>query len=153
MVEPDRGSRNLGRGQGLINYHHNFGVGRDTFGTHNVKIALGEFAESALGRPFAAKHAADRKPLERHSNFVDVCCHKPCQGNGMIKPQGEFARRSTGVDHIKNLAENFLGASTFASQDLFTLNVRSFNRLKPKRAKRPAKLVNKSFSRLGQTRW
>ena len=79
--------------QGVVDDLRRLGVGHDPLGPDGVEVALDELAEPPLGRPLAAEDRADRIPLERHAQLVDVLGHEPRQGDGQVEPEGELARR------------------------------------------------------------
>ena len=127
-----------GGGERVVDDLRRLGVGHDALGPDRVEVALDELAEPALRRPLAAEDRADRVPLERDAQLIDVLGDEPGQRHGQVEPQGELAGRAPLVRDVEDLPQDLVGPGPLAGQDLHPLDVRGLDRHVAERGERPA---------------
>ncbi len=81
-----------------------------------------------LGRPLTAEDRADRIPLERDAQLVDVLGHEPGQRHGQVEPQGELAGGPPFIGDVEDLAEDLVRTRPFPGQDFHPLDMRRLDR-------------------------
>ena len=139
VVERDREVKNPCALQGGVNDLGDLGVGQHALGADRVEVALDEFAEPALGRTLATEDRADRIPLERHAQLVNMPGDEPGQRDGQVEPKRQLAGRPAPIGDLEDLPEHLVRTRSLAGQHFHALDVRGLDRHEAETGEGPAK--------------